>query len=66
MTNPDEILNEWEVLIKADKRNKNTNGLKHVLQDLKMELSDAEEWVSRYESLIDAIEDYLNRGSKIK
>jgi hypothetical protein len=53
-------------MIKADKKDKDTNGLKHILQDLKMELNDAESWVSRYESLIDEVKDALTGEKVIK
>ena len=56
MTDPEEILDDWEKQIKTT-RDKGL--LKAIIQDMKMELNDAENWVSRYESLIDDAEGKL-------
>jgi len=56
MTDPEEILDDWE---KQIKETKDKGLLKAIIQDMKMELNDAENWVSRYESLIDDAEGKL-------
>ena len=61
MTSPEEILEDWEEQIN---REKDKGMLRAILQDLNMELNDAESWVSRYESLIEEVKEKLGDLAK--
>ena len=56
MTDPEEILDDWRKQIKHEK---DEDMLKCILQDLKLELNDAESWVCNYEDLIEIVEQKL-------
>ena len=58
MTNPEEIIDSWRKHIKHEK---DEDMLRCILQDLKMELNDAEDWVFQYECLIEDIENKLEK-----